>query len=184
MISSSDDAGGAFRLLCNLVETESVALLSELGCRAKPSGNCAPPQFAGGAVAALIGYAGETVRGSLTIVMSETAAALARAHTLSQGPGLEASRDFVGELSNLLLGRLKLRLIERDVTILLATPKTAAGGDLRVVGFCQDTSAWLAIDSEVGPMFVAFDAEFDRGFTMAEPDIARTPYHEGEMLLF
>jgi hypothetical protein len=184
MNSTHDESGQGFGLLCKLVEGEAVALLEELGCSGKATGSCAPPQFAGGAVAALIGYAGETMRGSLTVVMSETAAALARAHTLSAGPGLEASRDFVGELSNLLLGRLKLRLLERDVMILLATPKTAAGGDLRVDGLTQDGSGWFAIDSKVGPMFFAFDAVIDAGFSMSEPDVERTPYHEGEMMLF
>jgi CheY-specific phosphatase CheX len=177
MSSSNDHTETVFGFLCGLVEREAVKLLEELGVEASASGTCTPPQFAGGAVAALIGYAGETLRGSLTIVMSETAAALARAHTLTQAPGLEASRDFVGELSNLLLGRLKLRLLERDVVILLATPKTAAGGDLRVEGFCQDGSAWLAINS-------AIDALIDPQLVIGEADAARTPYQEGEMMLF
>ena len=184
MSGSSNTTETVFGLLCRLVEGEAVTLLAEMGVGASASGACSPPQFAGGAVAALIGYAGETLRGSLTIVLSETAAALARAHTLTHGPGLEASRDFVGELSNLLLGRLKLRLLERDVVILLATPKTAAGGDLRVDGLCQDGSAWLAIASSVGPMFVAIDAVIDPNLVIGEPDDARTPYREGEMMLF
>jgi CheY-specific phosphatase CheX len=184
MSSSKDKTEAVFALVCELVEREAVRLLEEMGVEAKASGACSPPQFAGGAVAALIGYAGETLRGSLTIVLSETAAALARAHTVTQAPGLEASRDFVGELSNLLLGRLKLRLLERDVVILLATPKTAAGGDLRVEGFSKDGSAWIAIATAVGPVFIAIDADIDPSLVIGDADAERTPYHEGEMMLF
>jgi hypothetical protein len=77
---------------------------------------------------AIIGLGGVQLRGSL--VLSIPSSLLRKSHPVGSTE-LEDLLDWLGELSNLLLGRVKNRLLAYDVTVELSSPVTISASDLR-----------------------------------------------------
>jgi CheY-specific phosphatase CheX len=73
---------------------------------------------------AVIGFGGETLRGSL--VLDFPAAVITRTHPRKSEIDADLE-DWVGELANLLLGRVKARLLPYDAVIQLSTPLVVSG---------------------------------------------------------
>lgn len=127
---------------------------------------------------ASIGYVGEGVKGALILTATRAAA---EAWTSAAG-GLESDLvDTVGEFSNMLLGRLKGRLLQRGIPISLATPRTVVGTghpDTTLPG----KSSWHFFEGcgwHLGTRLDAtFEPEFQRLQTHAEPAQA------GDTILF
>jgi CheY-specific phosphatase CheX len=183
----------------------ATALLEAFGTtvRYDPAGEARHPPEDG--LLAIIGFAGgeKGMRGSL--VLSANRGLLARSRPVPQsqtvaptaaaprsaGPdtapnsGVDALQDWIGELANQLLGRLKSRLLAHGVAIQLGTPTTVSGLELRVrtgTGERQATPLWLLagddwlvvrLDAIASP-----DAELS---TCPDPSSSAT---EGEVLLF
>ncbi|HEY0463354.1 MAG TPA: chemotaxis protein CheX [Polyangiaceae bacterium] len=127
---------------------------------------------------ASIGYVGQCVKGLLILAATRAAA---EAWTRAAG-GLECDLvDAVGEFSNMLLGRLKGRLLREGIPISLATPMTVIGEGLRI-SKAPGASSWQFYQ---GPgwrlgtrLDAAFEAAFERGHT------AVVPIEAGEAILF
>lgn len=140
---------------------------------------------AGDGVASIIGYAGDHIRGALVLLSS-------RAFAVGLQPGSEQAsddeiRDLFGEFSNMLLGRIKNQLLRRSVVLMLATPTTLFGKDLRLPQPKAGTSTWHAFDSPHGRMFVRFDATFDPAFILGEEEPLpeeEAPAAEGDLMMF
>lgn len=140
---------------------------------------------AGHGVASIIGYAGSNIRGALVLLASRDFAAHLQ-------PGMDVAsdaeiRDLFGEFSNMLLGRIKNQLLRRAVVLMLATPTTLFGKELRLPTPTGGTSTWHAFDSPHGRVFVRFDATFDPGFVLGDeaPDSAEeAPAAEGDLMMF
>jgi len=115
---------------------------------------------------AVIGYAGNGLRGAVILIATEpTVCAWMTAADLSDGE----VADTLGEFSNMLLGRLKAKLLGEGIVIFATTPTTATGVGLRLSnppGQC----AWCTFDGPDWRVTVRLDAKFDRGF---EPDLSR-----------
>jgi CheY-specific phosphatase CheX len=80
----------------------------------------------------IIGLGGSRLRGSL--VLSVPRDLLARTHPTQGTEGADLA-DWLAELANLLLGRIKALLVAHGVTIELSTPITISAADLRFVRF-------------------------------------------------
>ncbi|HKO51108.1 MAG TPA: chemotaxis protein CheX [Polyangiaceae bacterium] len=127
---------------------------------------------------ASIGYVGQGVKGVLILAATRAAA---EAWTSAAG-GMESDLvDTVGEFSNMLLGRLKGRLLREGIPISLATPMTVVGAGLRF-SMAPDQSSWHFFE---GPgwhlgarLDAAFEPEFQRNKARAEPAEA------GDAILF
>jgi CheY-specific phosphatase CheX len=134
------------------------------------------------AVPASIGYAGKKVRGALVMVASMAAIQ----SWLSALNGADAKGDVcdtLGEFSNMLLGRLKGRLLREGFPILLSTPTMAFGSGFtlaRPVG----PSTWLAFDGPGWVLRVRIDATFEDGFTLQAGKDREAPAEAGDLLLF
>ncbi len=133
-------------------------------------------------VAASIGYTGESIRGSLVLLTSARVAS-----TWSPDCVLDevALCDIVGEFSNMLLGRLKSRILPHGVTLSIALPISAIGRDLRVLSSPGGTTLWQTFHGDAGDVHVRLDLTLDAGFAMyavAEPDASAAA--EGDVLLF
>src|SRR5882724_669396 len=76
------------------------------------------------AVCGVMGFGGKSMRGAL--VLATTREPLEKTNPDSFG----SQRDWVCELANQLMGRVKNRLLSRDVEILLATPAGLSGENL------------------------------------------------------
>ena len=98
---------------------------------------------------AVIGFGGESLRGSL--VLDVPPSILTRTHP-SQSETDGDLEDWIGELSNLVLGRFKSKLLPFDVVIQLSTPIVVRG---------KGTSIELSTGHSVVHTFSAEGATFD-----------------------
>ncbi|MDB4945712.1 MAG: hypothetical protein JWP97_5246 [Labilithrix sp.] len=132
---------------------------------------------------ATIGFAGEKIRGSVVLITSAAVICAMQPETLRVEASAEpAARDLLGELSNMVLGRLKNNLLKHGVLVLLATPTTTASGRDLVVSAGDGAPRWHALTCGAGTIFLRVAAEFaadvvlDPGSSKAE-----APMDEGEL---
>src|SRR5882724_4869835 len=78
---------------------------------------------------AVIRYTGEGVRGALVLIAAEPAV---RAWMDAAGVTSGEATDTLAEFSNMLLGRLKERLLREGMSIQAATPSTESGAEIRL----------------------------------------------------
>lgn len=140
------------------------------------------PQGDEQSVMAVIGFAGEKVRGALILVASKPAIErwLAAIGPVDARPD---HYDALGEFSNMLLGRLKGRLLPEGFPILLSTPTTASGGALRLMQSSCPSSAFSVTGSGWG-LDVRIDATFADDFALQPGDQRGSGAEAGDMLLF
>jgi hypothetical protein len=121
---------------------------------------------------AVIGYAGEGVRGALVVITTEAAVG---AWMNAAGVPDGEVEDTLGEFSNMLLGRLKCELMPFGISILATTPTVATGTGLRL-SKPPGPSKWCAFDGPGWSLRVRLDASFDPGFEpRARPLPLRAP---------
>jgi hypothetical protein len=122
----------------------------------------------------VIGFAGDDLRGSLLLACSREPLAAA-------GDNPRAIRDWLAELANQLLGRIKNRLITLGATIYCSTPIVLRGDHLAPFG--NQPSPQL-FKTNGGVASVWFEAEARPDLILAQdPDHSAT-VHEGETLMF
>jgi hypothetical protein len=106
-----------------------------------------------------IGFVGESLR----------ATCLLGAHRrLLQASGRAENqpRDWIAELSNQLMGRIKMRLLGCGVTVKLTTPLALSGIRLRPLPRLGQSP--LGFSSAFGPVVVWLELESERGFVLPE----------------
>lgn len=109
---------------------------------------------------AVIGYAGGGVRGALVMMVEERAISSWMA---AAGVPDGEMADTLGEFSNMLLGRLKERLLPLGISIIATTPTAIVGEGLRL-SECPGPSRWSAFDGPGWNLHVRLDANFEAGF--------------------
>jgi hypothetical protein len=174
----------AFATMERHVAEVAVELFAAYGIAVRRSGSGAEP----GAVplevsvAAIIGYAGEKVRGALILVASRPAI---ESWLVALGsPDVNGDVcDTLGEFSNMLLGRLKGRLLPEGFPILLSTPTTAFGSGFTLAR-PAGPSKWLAFDGPGWRLGVRIDATFDDGFALQVRADREAAVEAGDMMLF
>ncbi len=133
---------------------------------------------------ASIGYTGQGVRGSLIVVTSVQCLSAWAAATLEQRTD-DALCDALGEFANMLLGRLKNRLLMHAVVLSIALPTTSIGTRMRVFA-ASNAAPWMRFDTAQGSAWVRLDVSLGPEFSMASdqtvPPSGALP--EGDMLLF
>jgi hypothetical protein len=130
------------------------------------------------AVCGVMGFGGKSMRGAL--VLATTREPLERTNP----GGLGSQRDWVCELANQLMGRVKNRLLSLGVEILLATPAGLSGDNLSLTPTKLRAPQVFAADK--GFVCVWIDCEYADGFELPatpSPDI-EAAVAEGETLLF
>jgi CheY-specific phosphatase CheX len=140
----------------------------------------------GPSVMAVIGYAALTVRGSLLLLTSRSVVAALQPAELRTEPPTEALlRDVLGEFCNMLIGRMKIRLVSRGIAPLLSTPTTIFGDDLKLPIPTSGMSAWQRFSSRAGDIHVRLDATFEVNFALFAEDASAAPLPvEGDTVLF
>jgi hypothetical protein len=127
---------------------------------------------------ASIGYVGNGVKGVLILAATRAAA---EAWTSAAG-GMESDLvDTVGEFSNMLLGRLKGRLLREGIPISLATPMTVVGAGLRF-SMPPSKSSWHFFEGPGWHLGTRLDAAFEPGFQREETHAE--PAEAGDAILF
>lgn len=121
----------------------------------------------------VMGFVGESVRGTCLLAAPQgtvQAAAPQDAH----------ARDWVGELANQLVGRLKAKLMARGATIALSTPVVLCG--VRLSPLPRTDVEPIVFDSPSGKVMVWLEVEIEKDFKLGE-ERALTA-NEGELLVF
>ena len=121
----------------------------------------------------VMGFIGERLRG--TCLLAAPAATI-----LASAPEQTTPRDWVGELANQLVGRLKSKLLARGVTIALTTPVVLSG--VRLQPLPRSSVAPSVFDSPSGRVLVWLEVEVDSEFTLGS--IRPLSVAEGDFLSF
>ncbi len=140
------------------------------------------PAEGGRFVVSVIGFAGEGMRGALVLVAAPSAV-MAWLQAVDGGGTSEDLCDTIGEFSNMLLGRLKAKLLPEGLPILLSTPTTAIGLNLGLAA-SGATSKWLGFGGDSWKAGVRLHATFDEGFRLRQDKTEETPAEAGDMMLF
>jgi CheY-specific phosphatase CheX len=132
---------------------------------------------------ASIGFAGDKVRGSLVLITTKTAIESWLAAMGAPSSEEADVSDAVGEFSNMLLGRLKARLLGEGLAILLSTPTTTIGTELHVMRPAGGCAA-LTFDGPGWALEVRLTASFEEGFALVRPDPKDSAAEAGDMMFF
>jgi hypothetical protein len=124
----------------------------------------------------VIGFSSDRMRG--TLVLATTSEPLGRTNPV-QGTSL---REWVAELSNQLLGRIKRQLVDRGVVIALSTPIVLRGEHLCPLP--NGTISQLSFTCDGGFVCVWFDAELAPDLDLSQVQEDGDVIAEGEALLF
>ncbi len=123
-----------------------------------------------------IGFTHDHMRGTVAIIAPQ----LLLDHS-AQGA---CPKDWIGELANQLLGRLKNKLLGYDVALQMSTPIAMRGCALSI---SNDPNSIIALDyaSNHGPLHVYMDIEITDGFELEHTNtIEEDLMDEGEFLFF
>lgn len=135
-------------------------------------------------LACSIGFASPSLRGSLTVTADRSFVVNSRPPELRSGAPNEIEvSDWMGELGNQLLGRLKNRLIAHGVVIDLGTPAVLYGVEIQRHVGRRPVACQRFLLGSAGKLVVHLDADVGEDFQLAEANGAEA-MPEGEVALF
>jgi CheY-specific phosphatase CheX len=159
------------RAIQGLASSACTELMQAYGVPLTPAtgwGDADEPMLCG-----VMGFVGDSVRGSCLLAASIGALEAA-------APPGAAARDWVGELANQLVGRLKAKLLQRGATIALSTPVSLCG--VKVSPLPRTEVEPVVFESPVGKLLVWLEVEAEQGFRLGEEHLLLAK--EGELLVF
>jgi CheY-specific phosphatase CheX len=121
----------------------------------------------------VMGFVGDSVRGTCLL-------AAPQATIEAAAPRAAAARDWVGELANQLVGRLKVKLMARGATIALSTPVVLKG--VKLSPLPRTDVAPVVFESRAGRVLVWLEVEIEADFQLGEQRALAAS--EGELLVF
>jgi CheY-specific phosphatase CheX len=180
MISKNPPPNPLFEMMATHLADVTVELFAAYDIRVERAAATSALGWTETSGMAMIGYVGEHVRGALVMIANESAAAAWR-----KAIGVEEGElaDTLGEFSNMLLGRLKGRLLVEGLPILLATPTTVSANGFRL-SVPPPQSSWQVFDGPGWRVSTRLDAAFESGFALQATDDREKPAEAGESILF
>jgi CheY-specific phosphatase CheX len=121
----------------------------------------------------VMGFVGDSVRGTCLLAAPEGTVQAA-------APKDAAARDWVGELANQLVGRLKAKLMARGATIALSTPVVLRG--VKLSPLPRTDVDPVVFESQSGKVLVWLEVEIEDDFQLGEERALKAS--EGELLVF
>lgn len=128
------------------------------------------------AFCAVIGFSSQQMRG--TLLLATSSEPLGRTTPIQGGP----LREWIAELSNQLLGRIKRQLAERGVILAISTPVVLRGEHLRPLSSKELDPLIFACDG--GSVTVWLDAELATELDLSQVHTDCQIMGEGEAMLF
>jgi len=122
----------------------------------------------------VIGFVGPELRGTCLLVANRSPIELS-------SPQKERSRDWVGELTNQLVGRLKRKFLGFGLEVALTTPVVLSGLHLRPIPRCKLSPRVFSTES--GSIMVWVEVEAEPGFSFG-PALEDQSSEEGDVLMF
>jgi hypothetical protein len=147
-------------------------------------------------VVATIGFAGQCVRGNVTLVAPCKVVGMLQPFQLDPSETEVVVCDVLGEMGNMLVGRLKNRLLARGLTLFSGLPTSGLARKMRLKAGEGTASAWHRFVLDNGPLFLRLNATFDDGFALLDEPAEKTSSSsldaggtapvgaEGEMMFF
>jgi CheY-specific phosphatase CheX len=169
-------------LLDTALEDTTLALFESIGVRLWRAS--VPPQ-ASDDIAASIGFAGAELRGALVLISSRRLVHQALPREVADREADEQLADWMGELTNQLLGRVKNRLLRYGVALAMGTPTVVFGNALSQKDRHKGLRRRFGFRHADQSLSVCFDAISTPGLSLAVP---MTPpafgILEGDVALF
>jgi CheY-specific phosphatase CheX len=173
-----------------LDETLCVATRTLFACYGvvlESAGRCLPTHLADHDAAGVIGFVGSSVRGTLVVATSMPLLAKSCPTGGDEGAVGEARmRDWIAEIANLVLGRVKLVFSSSGVDFGLATPVGLTGTQIRLAAVRPArTRAWDLACSD-GAVRVWIEADFEPGVVLQASSVSAADAEAvtGEPLFF
>jgi CheY-specific phosphatase CheX len=172
----------AFGLMVTHLEHAAVELFAGYALAVEitetPRARCEGPDDP--ACLAVIGFVGDGLRGALAMIARESTT-LAWLNAMGEPSGDPA--DVLGEFANMLLGRLKTRLLPAGLRLQVSTPTIACGNGLRL-STPPALSNWLGLRGDGWDLQVRLDTTFEASFLLREASTAESPAQAGEAIFF
>ena len=178
-ISSTPE--GAFGLIRRHLSTAIIAVFADYDVTAAPRNSRDVSGSTEDDVVAIIGFAGEHMRGSLVLTARASSVESWRAPFGNVDKSVDV-RDMLGELTNMVLGRLKGKLLAEGLPILMSTPTTARGPTV-MLARSGGPEEQLAFAGEGWSISARVDAAFDDDFGLQE-EPATVAAEAGDVMLF
>jgi CheY-specific phosphatase CheX len=124
----------------------------------------------------ILGFTGDRLCGS--VVISATAEAVADSNPIRDG----ATRGWVAELTNQLVGRFKNALLRAGVEVAMSIPVVLSAAQLTPLP--QTASDPIELDVGNGHLAIWLEVEADPTLVLTEPDPGSEVAAEGEAMLF
>jgi CheY-specific phosphatase CheX len=159
------------RAIQDLAGVACVELLNAYGVTLTPSTSWVESEelmFSG-----VMGFVGDSVRGTCLLAAPQGTVEAA-------APKAAGARDWVGELANQLVGRLKAKLMARGATIALSTPVVLRG--VKLSPLPRTDVEPVVFDSKAGKVLVWVEVEIEDDFRLGEERALKAS--EGELLVF
>ena len=121
----------------------------------------------------VMGFVGDSVRGTCLLAAPQGTVEAA-------APKAAGARDWVGELANQLVGRLKAKLMARGATIALSTPVVLRG--VKLSPLPRTDVEPVVFDSPAGKVLVWLEVEIEADFQLGQERALAAS--EGELLVF
>jgi CheY-specific phosphatase CheX len=160
------------RSIQDMAAAACTELMSAYGVRLEPT-DAAWPESDEIMFSGVMGFVGDSVRGTCLL-------AAAQGTVEAAAPKSAAARDWVGELANQLVGRLKAKLMARGATIALSTPVVLRG--VKLSPLPRTDVAPVVFESAAGRVLVWLEVEIEDDFQLGEPRALAAI--EGELLVF
>jgi CheY-specific phosphatase CheX len=161
-----------------IIEECCTGLFQDCGVPLTPMAEGGSMQISDKGAVAFIGFSGPDVRGYM--ILGASLGLLRRAYPLAgDGAPEEDLREWLKELSNQLLGRVKGRLFSRGLGFDVSCPTSMVGMELR-----GDSGEVMRFGGESAALLVEFDAEMKPGFVFRAESPTRITPVEGDLLLF
>jgi CheY-specific phosphatase CheX len=160
-------------------------LFSRYGVAVRRSGDEDQPVSPDFLLCSVIGFSGRDVRGTLVLALTEELSGMSNP-IAGANPGAASSRgtqrDWVGELSNQLLGRIKLELLRCGVEIYLNLPAVLLGQHLAPLPRSQLKPLKFALAQGAAAVWIEVEAR--PGFKIESGNVEAQGPAAGEALLF
>lgn len=140
---------------------------------------CAPitaPEDANRQLCGILGFTGDTLCGS--VVISATTEAIAASNPIGDG----ATRGWVAELTNQLVGRFKNMLFRHGVEVAMSVPVVLTATQLTPLPQAVVQPTCFAVAG--GTVTIWLETEAAPGFVLTEPSADSAIAPEGEAMLF
>ena len=136
-------------------------------------------------IGASIGFTSPTLRGAVVLISTRKLVHRALPDEVREGATDEHIADWMGELANQLLGRIKNKLFPLGVALEMSTPTVIFGIDIARKDTRSSVRRFLAFQHQGEPLAVFLDAVAAPDFAFSSPESAvAVGIAEGELALF